>query len=102
MSDAEVQAVFDKVIDAGIYPKAWFMCEALARAVDIGVLDALEADLAYLAIQEYIGEHITVREALFQRGHTAFEWNTFDWAHSEGVHFYRNWADRPEVRDADS
>lgn len=102
MSDAEVQAVFDKVIDAGYYPEEPYMCLALEKAEADWVIDGHEYELADDAIQEYIGLYGSMRAMLVCRGLSAFEGSTGQWAATHGVEFYRNWADRPEVHNADS
>lgn len=95
MIDAAVQAVFDKVIDAGLYPEWPYMCLALDKAKTAGVIDGYEWDLACDAIREYIGTMISLRVALVYRGLPSSEGSTSQWAATQGVAFYRNWADRP-------
>lgn len=101
MSDDKVQAVFDKVIDGGFYPDEWFMCWALKRAHRDGAITDAEWTLAHRAIREYLdgcpGGSYSVVGALQVAGIEDPDMDSEVWAFNEGVHFYRNWADRPEL-----
>lgn len=98
---AAVQAVFDKVIDAGFYPDDWYMCWALTSAHHDGVITGEEWTIARVAIRGYLddcpGASVSVLHALKVACIEDPDMEPEVWAHSEGVHFYRNWADRPEL-----
>lgn len=88
---------FREVIEAGIYPQEPFMCIALNIAVDEGVMSEDRADAAKAAIRGYIGEVISTRAFLEERGHPGTACFTGEWAPKYGVDFYLNWAARPYI-----
>lgn len=101
MRDDKVKAVFDKVIDGGFYPDEWYMCWALTNAHHAGAITGAEWTLARAAIREYLddcpGASNSVVCALQVAGIVDPGMDSEVWAFNEGVHFYRNWADRPEL-----
>jgi len=88
---------FREVIEAGIYPQEPYMCVALGKAVNEGVMSEGRADAAKAAIRGYIGEVISTQAFLEDRGHPGTDCFASEWATEFGVDFYLNWAARPYI-----
>lgn len=88
---------FREVIEARIYPQEPYMCLALEEAVHEGVMSEGRADAARAAIRGYIGEVISIRAFLEDRGHHGTDCFASEWATEFGVDFYLNWAARPYI-----
>lgn len=99
-NEAEVQAVFNKVLAAGNYAEAlakgWGMCSTLGRAYDWDVIAREEHDLAKQAVDKYLEDtnHAHLRSALRSSGYPAEPVDL--------VQLYHNWAERPELLKGDA
>lgn len=88
---------FREVIEAGIYPQEPYMCVALDRAAHAGVISEGRRGEAKEAIRGYIGSMVSTRAFLRERGDSAADSSTEEWATEFGVDFYLNWAARPYI-----
>src|SRR5690554_4621000 len=88
---------FREVIEAGIYPQEPYMCVALGKAVNEGVMSEGRAYAARRAIQRYIGPRASTRAFLSIMGDSLTDCSTDEWARKFGVDFYLNWAARPYI-----
>lgn len=94
------QAIFRTVIRAGLYaqrPGEDFMCHALRRAEDAGIISPKEMGRAKTAIQQYM-RHLApddnvLRLALLRAG---IDYGGYViWVGGAGRDFYWNWDKRP-------
>lgn len=96
----KTQAIFRAVIRAGMYaskPHEYFMCHALRKAEDAGIISPEEMGRAKTAIQQYmrrLAPDVTVlRLALMRVG---IDYGRYDmWVDGAGRDFYWNWDKRP-------
>lgn len=100
----DVQEVFNKVIDAGLYwpgedPQEFqeFMCHALARARNSGVITRMEHNAAQEAIWEYMHSIDPMAYALIGMLSRKLRSTLTTPAMRKGnlTELYRNWANRP-------
>lgn len=103
----DVQEVFNKVIDAGLYGGAGgagcsYMCNALRRAArEAGVISRDEFVVTLQAIDEYIGLIYDIGGFDMAYALYASRLGNPDglipskWCVLHGVKFYRDWANRP-------
>lgn len=95
MDDLKVQAIFDTVIGAGIYPQiSDYMCNALDYAASTGLITLKDASRARRAIRQYSGSGLrgyygTLKCALEAHGLPGMR------AHRLAV--YKDWANRPAL-----
>lgn len=96
----KTQGIFRAVIRAGLYakqPDEDFMCHALRKAADAGIISPEEMGRAKTAIQQYmrhLAPDVTVlRLALIRVGIDHGEYDT--WVGGAGRDFYWNWDKRP-------
>jgi hypothetical protein len=96
-----VQEVFNKVIDAGLY---WgdgdgeqFMCHALWRALSLRIISPDERMVAGEAIREYMHSIDPLAHALVVplRRELLHALTTPDMREGNLTELYRNWANRP-------
>ena len=98
----DVQEVFNKVIDAGLYgtPDKEYMCHAIEAAREAGVISQDEFVVTRQAIDEYMG---LIHETGGSLAHALYASRLGNpaglgapkWCVLHGIAFYLNWANRP-------
>ena len=96
----KTQAIFRAVIRAGLYaqrPDEAFMCHALRKAEDAGIISPEEMGRAKTAIQQYMRrlapDASVLRLALLRAG---FDYGGYVvWVGGAGRDFYWSWDKRP-------
>ena len=83
-----VQEIFDAVIDAGFYTVYTdFMCFSLRRACSKGVISVKEMEIAWCAIDEYLGGYAFLESKLY--------YYNLPYEFYDRLAIYRNWSNRP-------
>lgn len=86
-----VQTIFNKVIDAGLYKESNYilMCHAVEAAYCLEVLTKDEADTAHKEIKLYLKGYGSLAGALDNRG--------LPWDFKSRLSIYQDWANKPSL-----
>ena len=91
----EVQNVFDKVIEAGLYGETTdvLMCKALRFAKAASIVSEQEFNLANVEIRKYLGGFGSLGGLLSNKEQ--------DWSFAGRLAIYKDWANKPKFKAGD-